>query len=109
MLGLSCPSIYAQVVALPNKQQLAWQRAEFGIIFHYDLHVFDRKAYQQQSNRIVPVPDIHIFQPQQLDVEQWVLSAKLAGAKFALITATHETGFALYPSKVNPYNTSALG
>lgn len=101
--------IYAQELPKPNKAQLAWQQAELGLIFHYDIHVFDKKAYNQTKNRIIPQPDIHVFNPSQLDVEQWVLTAKDAGAKFALITATHETGFALYPSKVNPYNTKALG
>lgn len=99
----------AQELPKPNAAQIAWQQAELGIIFHYDLHVFDGKAYNQTHNRYTPVRDIHIFNPPQLDVEQWVISAKEAGAKFALITATHETGFALYPSKVNPYNTRALG
>ncbi len=101
--------VKAQQIPQPNAAQLAWQQAELGIIFHYDLHVFDGKAYNQAENRITPVPDIHIFNPKELDVEQWVMSAKEAGARFALITATHETGFALYPSKANPYNTKALG
>ncbi len=30
------------------------------------------------------------------------------GAKFAVITATHETGFAIYQSDVNPYSMKAL-
>ncbi len=28
---------------IPNKAQLAWQKAELGAVFHYDLHVFDKK------------------------------------------------------------------
>lgn len=99
----------AQELPKPNAAQAAWQQAELGVIFHYDLHVFDGKPYNQTLNRYTPIRDIHIFNPSQLDVEQWVISAKEAGAKFALITATHETGFALYPSKANPYNTRSLG
>jgi len=102
-------TMLSQELPKPNAAQLAWQQAELGIIFHYDLHVFDGKAYQQQQNRITPVANIHLFDPTQLDVEQWVISAKEAGARFAFITATHETGFALYPSRANPYNTRALG
>lgn len=98
----------AQEIITPNERQLKWQEAELGAIFHYDLHVFDGKKYNQARNRLVPVPDIQIFNPSQLGVEQWVLSAKAMGAKFALITATHETGFALFPSQYNPYNVSQL-
>ena len=96
---------------LPNAAQLSWQKAELGAVFHYDLHVFDKKKYRQtgiSGNRINPIPDYQIFNPEQLDTDQWIKSIKKAGFKFAIITATHETGFALYPSNVNPYNVKAL-
>ncbi len=93
---------------IPNKRQLAWQEAELGVIFHYDLHVFDGKKYGQGGNRIDPVADYQIFNPKNLDTDQWVKAAKDAGAKFAILTATHETGFALYQSNVNPYCMKAL-
>ena len=95
-------------IPVPNKQQLAWQQAEFGVVFHYDLHVFDTSKYNQSINRISPVVDYNIFNPKQLDVAQWVLAAKDAGAKFAILTVTHETGFALYQSDVNPYCMKAI-
>lgn len=93
---------------LPNHRQLAWQKAELGVVFHYDLHVFDGKRYSQGENRVSPVPDYNIFNPVDLDVEQWVLTAKAAGARFAILTATHETGFALFQSDYNPYSLKAV-
>ena len=96
---------------IPNKAQLAWQKAELGAVFHYDLHVFDNKKYRQtgtSGNRINPIPDHQIFNPEQLDTDQWIKAIKNAGFKFALLTATHETGFALYPSNVNPYSVKTL-
>lgn len=96
---------------LPNKAQLAWQKAELGAVFHYDLHVFDNKKYRQtgaSGNRINPISNHQIFNPQQLDTDQWIKAIKKAGFKFAILTATHETGFALYPSEVNPYNVKTL-
>ncbi len=93
---------------LPNPRQLAWQQAELGVIFHYDLHVFDNQKYRQKDNRIHPIADHNIFNPEQLDTDQWIRTAKSAGATFALLTATHETGFALYQSEVNPYCLKAL-
>lgn len=100
--------LHSQNIVLPNERQVNWQKAELGAIFHYDLHVFDGKKYNQTTNRLVPVPDVQIFNPSDLNVEQWVLGAKAMGATFALLTATHETGFALFPSKYNPYNVSIL-
>ena len=93
---------------VPNARQLAWQQAELGVVFHYDLHVFDGKKYGQAGNRTDPIPDYQIFNPEKLDTDQWVKSAKDAGATFAILTATHETGFALYQSDVNPYSVKAL-
>ncbi|WP_239985875.1 MULTISPECIES: alpha-L-fucosidase [Arenibacter] len=93
---------------VPNKRQLAWQEAELGVVFHYDLHVFDGVKYGQGNNRIDPVKDYQIFNPEKLDTDQWVKAARDAGAKFAILTATHETGFALFQSKVNPYSVKAL-
>ncbi|MCG8308351.1 MAG: alpha-L-fucosidase [Cytophagales bacterium] len=93
---------------LPNRKQLAWQEAEMGAVFHYDLHVFDGKKYGQGGNRIDPVKDYQIFNPTELDTDQWIKAAKDAGFTFAILTATHETGFALYQSEVNPYCMKAL-
>lgn len=108
LVYINSPNLQAQNIVLPNERQVAWQQAELGVVFHYDLHVFDGKKYSQTRNRVEPMPNIQIFNPELLNVEQWVISAKAMGAKFAIITATHETGFALFPSKYNPYNVSQL-
>lgn len=96
------------VLPLPTSAQLNWQNAELVAVFHYDLHVFDGKKYNQTYNRTTPMPDINIFNPEQLDTDQWIRSVKEAGVKIAILTATHETGFALYQSDVNPYCMKAL-
>lgn len=93
---------------LPNKRQLAWQEAELGVLISYDLHVFDGKRYKQGSNRISPFPDYQLFNPENLNTDQWIKAVKDAGAKFAILTATHETGFALFQSEVNPYCLKAV-
>ena len=83
-------------------------RSDLGVVFHYDLHVFDGLVYGQGNNRINPIEDYNIFHPDQLNTDQWIQSAKAAGAKFAILTATHETGFGLWQSDVNPYCMKAL-
>lgn len=95
-------------VPIPSQAQLNWQNAEMVAVFHYDLHIFDGKVYNQAYNRITPIPDYNIFNPEKLDMDQWVKAAKDAGVKIAILTATHETGFALFQSDSNPYNMKAL-
>ncbi|MEQ8556444.1 MAG: alpha-L-fucosidase [Cyclobacteriaceae bacterium] len=110
-----CQVLWAQGqdvdIPTPNPAQLAWQKAELGAVFHYDLHVFDGEKYQQNGNsgnRTNPVLDYQQFYPENLDTDQWIKAIKDAGFKFAILTATHETGFALYQSDVNPYCMKAL-
>ena len=97
-----------KVIPLPSPAQVMWQEAELTALICYDLHVFDGKKYNQAYNRITPISDINMFNPEQLDTDQWIRSVKEAGAKIAILTATHETGFALYQSDVNPYCMKAL-
>ncbi|RGP11159.1 alpha-L-fucosidase [Parabacteroides gordonii] len=97
-----------RMLPLPTQAQLNWQGAELAVRVSYDLHVFDGVKYNQAYNRITPIPDINIFNPEQLDTDQWIRSVKAMGAGIAILTATHETGFALYQSDVNPYCMKAL-
>ena len=111
-LGLTdCATLKAKEekpIVVPAPHQVKWSESEMGVVFHYDLHVFDGQIYGQGNNRITPVEDYNIFNPTQLDTDQWILSAKAAGAKFAILTATHETGFGLWQSDVNPYCLKAV-
>jgi alpha-L-fucosidase len=97
-----------QEIPLPTASQLLWSNSELGVLISYDLPVFQGKPYNQKLNRIVPIPDYNSFDPKQLNTDQWVIASKMAGAKFAVLTVTHETGFALYQSDVNPYCMNAL-
>ena len=96
-------SVAQPEIIIPKPHQLKWHEAEMGAVFHYDLHVFDGIRYGQGNNRISPIEDYNIFNPTQLNTDQWVSAAKAAGCKFAVLTATHETGFGLWQSDVNPY------
>lgn len=58
LFGASCYSVSAKsdsVGPVPAAHQLKWHEAEIGVVFHYDLHVFDGKVYGQGNNRITPV------------------------------------------------------
>lgn len=70
---LSTVGVLAQIHQrpTPSTSQLRWARAELGVIFHYDLHVFDGKKYNQTINRIHPVEDYNIFNPTELDTDFW--------------------------------------
>lgn len=102
------PSNDAGHAPIPTEAQLAWQEAEFGVVFHYDLHTCADGRYLQSENRITPFTSTEHFTPDELDTDQWVRAAKAAGARFAILTASHETGFRLWQSDANPFCLKAV-
>ena len=109
ILLISNISGIAQVqLPLPTPIQQTWQNAELTVLISYDLHVSDGQDYNQAKNRITPIADYNIFNPKKLDTDQWIEAVCGMGAKLVILTVTHETGFALYQSDVNPYCMKAL-
>ena len=47
--------------------------------------------------------DPNLYQPSQLDTDQWLDAAKGAGARYAVFTATHFNGFMQWQSDLYPY------
>ena len=45
------------------------------------------------------------FNPQQYDPDKWLKAAKDAGFEYAVLTAKHHEGFALWPSAYGDFNT----
>jgi alpha-L-fucosidase len=49
---------------------------------------------------------VDLFNPVQLDTDQWVRTAKSFGAKYYVLVADHFSGFSLYPTKANNYSVA---
>ncbi len=92
----------------PTPVQLGWQEAELGVLVSYELHTFGEGRYVQRDARVTPIDDVDRFDPELLDAEQWIRAAKAAGARFAILTASHESGFRLWQSDANPYCLKAV-
>ncbi|MFT3949899.1 MAG: alpha-L-fucosidase [Agriterribacter sp.] len=88
--------------ALPTKAQQRWADAEIGAMFHFDLQVFE-PTYKWRENFDYH-PDLSIFNPEELDTDQWIRAAKAAGATYAVLVAKHCSGFSLWPTKAHPYS-----
>lgn len=88
-------------MATPTPAQLAFQDAEIGFLYHLDLTIY-REDRNDHSAGGAP-PSMDLFDPANLDTDQWLEAAKAAGAKYALFTASHETGFMNWQSDLYPY------
>jgi alpha-L-fucosidase len=91
--------IIGQSISLvkPTQQQINFADWEVGAFIHYGLNPFTDQEHgdgQESPSK---------FNPTNLDVEQWVITAKSMGAKYVCLTARHEGGFCLWPSKTTEY------
>ncbi|MCB0732327.1 MAG: alpha-L-fucosidase [Ignavibacteriae bacterium] len=87
---------------LPTKSHIEWADCEIGVIIHLDINIFEPETFD--FNNKETLPRLSKFTPSKLNTDQWVKAAKDAGAKYAILTAKHLTGFTLWPSKVHDYH-----
>ncbi|TWT84451.1 Alpha-L-fucosidase [Planctomycetes bacterium CA13] len=97
LLTITSVTTCAEEIAKPSPQQIRFADWEVGAFFHYTLNPF---TDQEHGDGQEPPSK---FNPTQLDVEQWILTAKSMGARYAVLTARHEGGFCLWPSKTTDY------
>lgn len=100
MMTMSSAKVNQQVI--PSKAQLNWADSEIGVLIHFDMPVFE-PGYDFRKNWNYH-PDLSIFNPGELDTDQWIKAAKSAGANYAVLVAKHCSGFSLWPTKAHPYS-----
>ena len=94
-----------KTLVLPTPSQAAWADAEIGAIIHYDVQVFE-PSYEFRK-RWGYSPDPSVFNPKDLDTDQWIAAAKSAGATYAVLVAKHCSGFSLWPTEAHPYSVAS--
>lgn len=91
---------------------------KFGMFIHWGLYAIPAGEWKGQyvrgigewiMNRAkIPVAEYEQlakqFNPTKFDADAWAQLAKDAGMRYLVITSKHHDGFAMYGSKVSPYN-----
>lgn len=90
-------------IVRPNKVQQDWAEAEIGVLLHLDMPVF-HPEYNHRNYGTHPDPST--FNPTELNTDQWIETAAKLGAKYAVLTAKHGSGFTLWPTATHNYNIS---
>ena len=86
---------------VPTPQQLEWQQMEFTAFLHFGINTFTGNEWGNGQDS----PEI--FNPSELDCEQWVRALKDGGFKMAIITAKHHDGFCLWPTATTEYSVKS--
>jgi len=120
MLALMLVAVLPATAAQKEKDQRLkwWREAHFGLFIHWGLYAVpagEWNGYEVPGigewimNRAkIPVSEYEQlakkFNPVKFNAEEWVRIAKRAGMKYITITSKHHDGFAMYHSRVSPYN-----
>ena len=88
-------------IVTPNKVQQEWADQEIGVLIDFDLYVYDFGYDWRQWGTH---PDASIFNPTELNTDQWLETAQKLGAKYAVLVAKHCSGFSLWPTEAHDYS-----
>ncbi|MCH5598049.1 alpha-L-fucosidase [Niabella ginsengisoli] len=84
-----------------STEQLKQAERGYGMFIHFGINTFNETEW---SNGKLPVAS---YNPDQLDPDQWVRTAKEAGFKYVILVSKHHDGFCLWNSKYTDYDVAA--
>ena len=87
-------------MAKPSPTQLAWQDMEVGLFIHFNMFTY---APEWDFRTFKDHPNSELFNPVKLDTDQWLEAGKAFGAKYAVLTAKHCSGFCIWQTEAYDY------
>jgi alpha-L-fucosidase len=86
---------------LPRANQTAWMRLERTFFVHFGPNTF--RGVEWGTGR----EDPSVFNPTELDADQWVRAIKESGGKMVVLVCKHHDGFNLWPTRYSNHSVAA--
>ena len=100
-LFLSVPPAWAdKQLATPSPQQAAWQDMEIGAMICIGIETW----LDVDTDHGAEIEQTKLFNPTQLNTDQWVRAVESFGAKYIVLVAKHHGGFCLWQTDTTPYS-----
>lgn len=87
-------------LAKPTPQQLVWQDAEIGMMITFGIETWQDKETDDEPK----MEYTQLFDPPNVDTDQWVSVAESIGAKYIVFVAKHHGGFCLWQTDTTEYS-----
>ncbi len=86
------------VLPVPSAAQLEWHEMETNAFVHFTTNTYTGLEWGYGNEKE------SIFNPTNLDADQWVTTLKDAGFKTVILTCKHHDGFCLWPSQYTEHS-----
>jgi alpha-L-fucosidase len=91
----------APLLPIPSEKQMAWHEMELNAFVHFTTNTFTDKEWGYGDEQ----PDV--FNPSELNTQQWANALQQAGFKGLILTAKHHDGFCLWPGKYTAHSVKS--
>ena len=86
-----------------------WRKARFGIFVHWGIYAVPGRGEWVQWQEQIPLKEYaklaDQFKPDAFNADDWAGLFKAAGAKYAVFTARHHDGFAMFDTKAGDFSS----